>query len=111
MVCSAVSNYEPTRGTKKGHGRRPSCSRTFTGGEVQPVDPSWMAARIGVQVLGSTVTIDEPLIANQDMYTSYQATAVPQSIGKSGHRGFCTDEAGEIKADLADGTNYSQAIQ
>ena len=41
---------------------------------------------------------------NQDMYTSYEATAVPQSVGKSGHRGFCIDQAGEIKADLAGGT-------
>ncbi len=30
-------------------------------------------------------------VNNQDMYTSYEATAVPQSIGKSGHRGFCID--------------------
>jgi type IV pilus assembly protein PilA len=51
------------------------------------------------------------MVNNQDMYTSYQATAVPQSIGESGHRGFCIDEAGEIKADLARGTNCSQAIQ
>jgi type IV pilus assembly protein PilA len=47
----------------------------------------------------------------QDMNTFYQATAAPQSIGKSGHRGFCIDEGGEIKANLAGGTNCSQAIQ
>src|SRR5271156_4612103 len=50
-------------------------------------------------------------VNNQDMYTSYEATAVPQSVGKSGHRGFCIDQAGEIKADPAGGTNCSQPIQ
>jgi type IV pilus assembly protein PilA len=50
-------------------------------------------------------------VNNQDMYTSYEATAVPQSIGKSGHRGFCIDPAGEIKADLSGGTNCNQPIQ
>ena len=48
---------------------------------------------------------------NQDQYTSYEATAVPQAVGKTGHRGFCIDQAGEIKADLTGGTNCSQAIQ
>jgi type IV pilus assembly protein PilA len=50
-------------------------------------------------------------VNNQDMYTSYEATAVPQSVGKSGHRGFCIDQAGEIKADPAGGTNCTQPIQ
>ena len=50
-------------------------------------------------------------VNNQDQYTSYEATAVPQSIGKTGRRGFCIDPAGEIKADLTGGTNCSQAIQ
>jgi type IV pilus assembly protein PilA len=50
-------------------------------------------------------------VNNQDMYTSQQATAVPQSIGKSGHRGFCIDEGREIKADFAGGANCSHPIQ
>ncbi len=50
-------------------------------------------------------------INNQDMYTGYQLTAVPQSIGKTGNRGFCTDQTGEIKSDPAGGTNCTQAIQ
>jgi type IV pilus assembly protein PilA len=48
---------------------------------------------------------------NQDMFTSYEVTAVPQAVGKSGHKGFCIDQAGEIKADLAGGTNCTQSIQ
>ena len=50
-------------------------------------------------------------VNNQDMYTSYEATAVPQSVGKSGHRGFCIDLGGEVKADPAGGINCSQPIQ
>ena len=36
-------------------------------------------------------------VNNQDMYTSYEATAVPQAVGKTGHRGFCIDQAGETR--------------
>jgi type IV pilus assembly protein PilA len=52
-------------------------------------------------------------INNQDMYTGYQLTAVPQSLGKAGtgDRGFCTDQSGEIKSDPAGGTNCTQPIQ
>lgn len=50
-------------------------------------------------------------VNNQDMYTGYEATAIPQAIGKTGHRGFCIDMAGEIKSDPAGGTNCTVAIQ
>jgi type IV pilus assembly protein PilA len=47
---------------------------------------------------------------NQDMYTSYEVTAVPQTVGKTGHRGFCMDMTGDIKADPAGGTNCTVPI-
>jgi type IV pilus assembly protein PilA len=47
---------------------------------------------------------------NQDMFTSYEVTAVPQTVGKTGHRGFCMDMSGEIKADMAGGTNCTVPI-
>jgi type IV pilus assembly protein PilA len=50
-------------------------------------------------------------VNNQDMYTSYEATAVPQAVGKTGHRGFCIDITGEIKADPAGGTNCTVPLQ
>ena len=50
-------------------------------------------------------------INNQDMYTSYAVTAVPQAVGKTGYRGFCTDQSNEIKADPSGGTNCTQPIQ
>ncbi len=50
-------------------------------------------------------------VNNQDMYTGYEATAVPQAVGKTGHRGFCIDQQGEIKSDPAGGTNCTQPLQ
>jgi type IV pilus assembly protein PilA len=47
----------------------------------------------------------------QDRFTSFEITAVPQAIGKTGNRGFCTDLDGEIKADLAGGTNCTASVQ
>ncbi len=50
-------------------------------------------------------------VNNQDMYTSYQITAVPQAVGKTGDRGFCSDENNVIRADPAGGTSCTQPIQ
>ncbi|SFS15742.1 type IV pilus assembly protein PilA [Granulicella pectinivorans] len=53
---------------------------------------------------GSKVTVN-----NQDMYNSFEVTAVPNSIGRSGDKGFCLDENNIIKVDPAGGTNCVQA--
>ena len=50
-------------------------------------------------------------VNNQDMYTGYEITAVPNSIGRTGDRGFCTDENSTIRFDPAGGTNCTQPIQ
>src|ERR1700742_1285285 len=44
-----------------------------------------------------------------DNFVSYEVTAVPQSVGKTGHSGFCLDMSGEIKADPSGGTNCTVA--
>jgi type IV pilus assembly protein PilA len=44
-------------------------------------------------------------------YTSYEVVAVPVTLGKTGHRGFCVDQAGDIKADPTGGTNCSVSVQ
>jgi type IV pilus assembly protein PilA len=46
-----------------------------------------------------------------DTYTAYQVTAVPQTVGKTGNRGFCIDEQNGIKADPAGGVNCTDAVQ
>jgi len=97
-----------------------ACALPALGGAASSGPPSAQAAQVlqGDLATGqksgytfNIVNCTKVTVNNQDMYTSYEATAVPQSIGKSGHRGFCIDQAGEIKADLAGGTNCSQPIQ
>jgi type IV pilus assembly protein PilA len=50
-------------------------------------------------------------INGQDQYTSYSITAVPQAVGKTGNRGFCSDMGGEILADASGGTNCTLQIK
>jgi type IV pilus assembly protein PilA len=97
-----------------------ACALPALGGNASAGAPSAQAAQVlqGDLATGqksgytfNIVNCTKVTVNNQDMYTSYEATAVPQSVGKSGHRGFCIDQAGEIKADPAGGTNCSQPIQ
>jgi type IV pilus assembly protein PilA len=46
-----------------------------------------------------------------DRNTSYTVTAVPQTVGKSGDRGFCSDQFGTIKSDPTGGSNCTQLVQ
>ncbi len=50
-------------------------------------------------------------VNNQDQYTSFEITAVPQVVGKTGHRGFCEDMQGTPKADPAGGTSCTVSLQ
>jgi type IV pilus assembly protein PilA len=61
--------------------------------------------------LFNIVNCSKTTVNNQDMFTSYEATAVPQAVGKTGHRGFCIDITGEIKSDPAGGTNCTVPLQ
>jgi type IV pilus assembly protein PilA len=46
-----------------------------------------------------------------DRVTGYHLTAVPQTVGKTGHRGFCSDESGVIKYDPTGGTQCVQPLE
>ena len=50
-------------------------------------------------------------VNNQDQYTSFEATAVPSAVGKTGHNGFCLDMSGQILKDPTGGTNCTVPIQ
>jgi type IV pilus assembly protein PilA len=50
-------------------------------------------------------------VNGQDTYTSYNVTAVPQAVGKTGNRGFCSDMGGEIMADPSGGTNCTVPVK
>jgi type IV pilus assembly protein PilA len=46
-----------------------------------------------------------------DRVTSYVVTAVPQTVGKTGDSGFCSDQFGTIKSDPTGATNCTQLVQ
>jgi type IV pilus assembly protein PilA len=50
-------------------------------------------------------------INSTDRFTGYTVIAVPQTVGKTGDRGFCSDQFGTIKADPAGGSNCTQLLQ
>lgn len=50
-------------------------------------------------------------VNNHDQFTSYEVTAVPQKVGSTGDRGFCSDDAQQIKSDPKGGTNCTDSIQ
>ena len=50
-------------------------------------------------------------VNNQDQYTGYQLTAVPNTVGRTGDRGYCSDESGQIRFDPKGGTNCTELLQ
>lgn len=97
-----------------------ACSLQALGGESSSGAPSAQSAQLLQHDVASgskagytfnIVNCTKTTVNNQDMYTSYEATAVPQAVGKTGHRGFCIDMSGEIKSDPAGGTNCTVPLQ
>src|SRR5271156_3518882 len=97
-----------------------SCSLATLGGDPKSGAPTAQAAQLitpdlaAGQKAGYTFAITnctKVTVNNQDMYTSFEITAVPNSIGKTGDRGFCTDENNTIRYDPAGGTICTQPIQ
>jgi type IV pilus assembly protein PilA len=97
-----------------------SCSLAQLGGDPKSGAPSAQAAQLISPDLASgnksgytfaITNCNKVTVNNQDMYTSYEVTAVPNSVGKSGDRGFCSDENNRITFDPAGGTNCTQPIQ
>jgi type IV pilus assembly protein PilA len=97
-----------------------ACSLPALGGEASSGAPSAQNAQLLQRDVASgsksgytfnIVNCTKTTVNNQDMYTGYEATAVPQAVGKTGHRGFCIDMSGEIKSDPAGGTNCTVPLQ
>jgi type IV pilus assembly protein PilA len=97
-----------------------SCSLAALGGDPKSGAPSAQSAQLldnslsSGQKAGYTFAITnctKVTVNNQDMYTGYEITAVPQSIGRSGDRGYCSDENNTIRFDPAGGNNCTQPIQ
>ena len=97
-----------------------SCSLPQLGGDPKSGAPSAQSAQLIEPALASgnkagytfnITNCTKVTVNNQDMYTGYEVTAVPNSVGKSGDRGFCADENNKITFDPAGGTNCTQPIQ
>jgi type IV pilus assembly protein PilA len=97
------------------------CPLSVLGGDPKSGAPSAQAAQLIDATLAAsgqksgytfTVTCGSKVTKNnQDAYNSYEVTGVPQTVGKTGDRGFCSDENNIIKYDPAGGTNCTMPIQ
>jgi type IV pilus assembly protein PilA len=97
-----------------------ACSLSALGGVASSGAPTAQSAQLLQPDLASgnksgyTFTLTnctKTTVNNQDNYTSYEATAVPQAVGKTGHNGYCLDMSGEILKDPTGGTNCTVPIQ
>ncbi|MBB6142341.1 type IV pilus assembly protein PilA [Silvibacterium bohemicum] len=97
-----------------------ACSLQALGGDSKAGPPNPQSAQLlqgdlaGGQKSGYTFNIvncTKVTVNNQDMYTGYEVTAVPQAVGKTGHNGFCIDQQGEVRKDATGGTNCTVALQ
>lgn len=98
-----------------------ACSLASLGGDPNSGSPSPQGAQLLQADLASgfksgyvfTITnCSKVTINNTDKITGYTVTAVPQSVGKTGDRGFCTDQfGGSPKYDTTGGTNCTQLLQ
>jgi len=96
-----------------------ACALPALGGDPKAGAPSPTGAQILQSDLTSgyksgyifTITCKDKVTVNGiDRYNSYEVTAVPQTVGKTGDRAFCSDEVGAIKFDPAGGTNCTQPL-
>jgi type IV pilus assembly protein PilA len=97
-----------------------ACSLQALGGDPKQGTPTPTSAQLlqgdlpaGIKA-GYTFNIvncTKVTVNNTDQITGFEVTAVPQAVGKTGNRGFCIDNFGEIKTDPTGGTNCTQNIQ
>ncbi len=97
-----------------------TCTISQLGGDPKSGAPSNQSAQLIDSALatgqksGYTFAItncNKVTVNNQDMFTSFEVTAVPQSVGKSGDNGFCSDESSTIRKDPTGGTNCTVPMQ
>ena len=109
-IGSAEASYN---GAYQGTGY--GCPLSVLGGDPKSGAPTAQASQLidsalaaSGQKSGYTFTVtcgSKVTVSNQDVYNSYEVTGVPQTVGKTGDRGFCSDENNIIKYDPAGGTN------
>ena len=115
VITSAEMQYEssyPTNGY--------ACALQSMGGDPSAGAPSATNAQIIQPDLASGIKSGyifkisncTKVTANgQDRITGYTLTAIPETVGKTGDLGYCSDQFGNIKQDPAGGTNCTQPLQ
>jgi type IV pilus assembly protein PilA len=98
-----------------------ACPISLLGGDPKTGAPTAQAAQLidpalaaSGQKSGYTFAVTcgtKVTINNQDVYNSYDITGVPQSVGKTGDNGYCSDDNHIVKLDPAGGTNCTQSLQ
>jgi type IV pilus assembly protein PilA len=97
-----------------------ACSLASLGGKPDAGPPTPESAQLIPDDLASgnkagyTFTIacnGKTTINNQDQFNTYVITAVPNSVGHSGDRGYCTDENAQIHFDPKGSTNCTELLQ
>jgi type IV pilus assembly protein PilA len=97
-----------------------ACTVAALGGDASSGAPSPAAAQIlqgditSGHKSGYVISISncqKVTVNGTDRNTSYTVTAVPETVGKTGDLGFCSDDGGPIKSDPTGGTNCTQLVQ
>lgn len=98
-----------------------ACSLASLGGEPGSGPPTPTSAQLIQADLASgyksgyifaITNCTKVTVAGTDRITGFEVTAVPEAVGKTGDRGFCSDEnGGSPKYDPVGGTNCTQLLQ
>jgi type IV pilus assembly protein PilA len=98
-----------------------ACTLAVLGGDPKSGAPSAQAAQLIDPALATTsqkagytfnvTNCTKVTVNNQDTFTSFEITGVPQAVGKTGDNGYCSDDNNIVKVDPAGGIACTQPIQ
>ena len=97
-----------------------ACSLAALGGNPESGAPTLAAAQVLQPDLASgyksgyvfsITNCSKTRVAGRDHVKSFTVTAVPETLGKTGDRGFCIDQTGTPEFDPAGGTNCAQILE
>ena len=96
----------------EGSGRRSRDPELPTPTSAQLLDNDLASSGYKSGYLFKISNCEKVTVNGTDRITGYMVTAVPASPGKTGDRGFCTDQfGGNPKYDPTGGTNCTQSLQ
>lgn len=97
-----------------------ACSISALGGNPDSGAPTPAAAQV-LQVdlasgyksgyIFSIANCSKSSVAGKDYVKGFNVTAVPETLGKTGDRGFCIDQTGTPEFDPAGGTHCTQILE